>query len=135
MTIDINDMTDDIKNAFNDEYRSLPDVLDAVNRVVDAYVAKMKEARSTEFGLDSRAGYSLHYDDNCLVTPRREDRSLQYYGGFEYIDKECRREIGDWVVYMRDDNEEECRVAECLNRITGKTDENGIPTDQEEDEE
>jgi hypothetical protein len=80
------------------------DMLDAIETVVQRHVQRMQEVLPEDLGLDRRAGYRLYVDRDFIVCSAGNDRSLQYYGGFEYVDKECRREAGDWVFYSRDDS-------------------------------
>ncbi|CAB4162656.1 hypothetical protein UFOVP787_82 [uncultured Caudovirales phage] len=89
-----------------------------INEKVRRYVNNLTEVKAEELGLDRRAGYTLWVDEDhtCIVVPKNRDGSLQYYGGFEYIDKEFRHEIGDYVFYQRDDD----RVESCFCTLEGK---------------
>lgn len=74
-----------------------------INGLMQDFVQSMDQAKPTDLGLDSRCGYDNFFvSDNCIVVYGDDDRLLQYYGGAEYIDKEFRREIGDYVIYLRD---------------------------------
>lgn len=55
-------------------------------------------------GLDPRAAYQLWIGQDFIAVRSSDDRSLQYYGGFEYVDKEFRVECGEYVFYSTDDN-------------------------------
>ena len=55
-------------------------------------------------GLDCRAAHALWIGDDFIAVSRNDDRSLQYYGGFEYVDKEYRVECGEYVFYSTDDD-------------------------------
>ena len=61
-------------------------------------------------GLDSRAGTVYVSTDERFVAVVGSPRSLEYYGGFEYVDIEYRVVIGDTTFYSDDDS----RVAEAL---------------------
>ena len=74
----------------------------------------MKLVSAEQLGLDPRAASCLWVDDDCIVVEKQQDRSLQYYGGFEYVDKECRTEVGDYVVYFAENN----RVRGHLDRLS-----------------
>jgi hypothetical protein len=56
-------------------------------------------AKPEDLGLDRRAGYKFYLGDDFIAVSRSQDRGLQYYGGFEYVDKENRMEVGDIVLY------------------------------------
>ena len=71
----------------------------------------------SKLGLDQRAAYSGIYVDleneEFVAVAAGSDRILQYYGGFEYIDKEYRHELGNYVFYMTE-NDGEGRVNRCF---------------------
>ena len=74
----------------------------------------------SKLGLDQRAAYSGIYvdleDEEFVAVAAGSDRILQYYGGFEYIDKEYRHELGNYVFYMTE-NDGEGRVNACFERL------------------
>jgi hypothetical protein len=49
-------------------------------------------------------------DRTVLIIPAGARSTLDYYGGFEYVDKSCVREIGNYVFYEAKAG----RVAEAL---------------------
>jgi len=89
------------------------DLLDGIDRSVRDFMDDAAEVMPEELGLDRRAAYRLFVKDNVIAVSRGDDRTLQYYGGFEYVDKEYRHVLGDWVFYMADDD----RVQGCLDRF------------------
>jgi len=75
-----------------------------IGRQVTALVTEqMTEVTAEEVGLDRRAAYRLYVSEDTIAVSKDADRTLQYYGGFEYVDKEYRQEMGDWVFYFADD--------------------------------
>lgn len=82
---------------------------------------EMEQFRAEQLGLDGRCGF-IFANESCIAVDKRSDRYLQYYGGFEYVDKEYRTELGDYVFYMVDDS----RVAGHLSRMF-----EGVDTDEE----
>lgn len=72
--------------------------------------------QAKELGLDPRAGYRLWVSDGCIIVEESATGSLNYYGGFEYISKENVYKIGRFVIYAVDDNDNDDRVQECLDR-------------------
>jgi len=74
-------------------------------------VANLPCVRADELGLDRRSAYGVWVDEDALIVSKDEDRTLQYYGGFEYVDKRSRIECGDYVIYTNDDD----RVEGCLD--------------------
>lgn len=93
------------------EFDNVFAMIDEVSRTVDTFVESMRKVKAEDLGLDNRAGYSLYVNDDCIAVRGYKDRSLQYYGGFEYVDEQDRKEVGDWVFYMADSS----RVADCLD--------------------
>lgn len=82
------------------------DMQDQVRNIVNG----LTEVQADELGLDLRAGYCLWVDEDAIVVSKHNDRLLQYYGGFEYVDADARMECGNWVIYTNDSE----RVADCL---------------------
>lgn len=95
------------------------------DKVHDYIHTNMTETSSPNLRLDPRAGYKLWVDEDTIAVSKSSDGSLQYYGGFEYVDKAYRREVGDYVFYLGDDN----RVREHLDYYYG------IERPEEEDDE
>lgn len=79
------------------------DVVQNVRTVVSDYIDSMTEVKSKDVGLDPRCG-KIYIGDNCVATKKSYDGYLQYYGGFEYINKEFRHEFGDYVFYSVEDD-------------------------------
>lgn len=60
-------------------------------------------ASDLNLDLDKLAGYKVWIDQDCLIVTKSEDQTFQYYGGFEYVNRANRIEIGEYVVYLRGD--------------------------------
>jgi hypothetical protein len=81
------------------------------------FVAQMTEVTAEQMGLDPRSFWGHAYVDNtAIVVNKEQSRKLDYYGGFEYVDREYRREVGDYVFYIAEDD----RVREHIARALGK---------------
>jgi hypothetical protein len=74
-------------------------------------VSGLPQVRAEDLGLDRRAAYSIWVDEDVIIVSKNEDRTLQYYGGFEYVDSSARMECGDYVIYSDSDS----RVYDCLD--------------------
>lgn len=110
------DLTEMIEEEYG-EIQTIEDLRSVVADLVATFIEnKTKIARNKDLGLDTRAGYALRVAEDGVVCPKSSDGSLQYYGGFEYIDKEDRCEIGEYVFYLSSDS----RVSDCLDRILDK---------------
>ena len=96
--------------------------------MVDNYVRQScKQTTAAQLGLDSRAGYTLYVnlDDRVIVVSNRNVGTLEYYGGFEYVDKENVTTLAGYTFYRGDECE---RVTECLDFFEGKE-----PTEEDDE--
>lgn len=89
------------------------ELIDSVSEQVEKFTRNMDQASPKDLGLDRRASFdNLFVNDDCIIVDKGSDQSLQYYGGFEYVDKEFRFEMGDYVIYLANDQ----RVREHISR-------------------
>lgn len=88
------------------------EMVDKANSVVEQFIQEnMKPASAEELGLDERSFYDEVYVSNEYIAAGIDsNRSLQYYGGFEYVDEENRTQVGEYVFYSADSD----RVADCI---------------------
>ena len=93
--------------------------INRVNVEAQAFVQSLTPVKARQLGLDSRAGYQLYIGEDVIAVDRDQDRSLQYYGGFEYVDKNYRTEVGDFVFYSANDS----RVYDVLEYYQNPDDE------------
>ena len=85
------------------------DMLDAINEVVERNIHECFErTNGNDVGLDMRVG-TLYINTQDRVIASNNQRSLEYYGGFEYIDKDMVQTVGDWTFYQGD------RVDDCID--------------------
>ena len=84
-----------------------------VNDMVSEYIETMEVTKANRLGLDPRAGGQLFVNDDGIAVYIGNDKALRYYGGFEYVDKYYRQEMGDYVFYMTGAD----RVDECLENF------------------
>jgi hypothetical protein len=90
-------------------------LIDEVTELTDGFVGNMIKVPAEQLGLDNRCG-KLFVSPDCIGVYKSNDRSLQYYGGFEYVDIDYRYEFGDYVFYGSEDN----RVRDCLDCYLNK---------------
>jgi hypothetical protein len=86
-------------------------ILEHAESEVTELVRQATEVAPEDVGLDRRSGYRLYLMEDGIIVTKYDDRVLQYYGGFEYVDKEHRFELGKWVFYSAEDE----RVQDCLD--------------------
>jgi len=89
-------------------------LIDEVTELTDNYVGTMEKVPAVKLGLDNRSG-SLFISPDCIAVYKGNDRALQYYGGFEYVDKEFRHEMGDFVFYSSEDDRIQGHLETYLN--------------------
>jgi hypothetical protein len=104
----------------------LDELYDIEQLVTAAVMKKMTEVQAEDVGLDRRAAYRLWITEDTIAVSKSQDAGLQYYGGFEYVDKECRKEMGDWVFYFAEDE----RVAGHLSQYYDDMDEDEEAEDE-----
>jgi hypothetical protein len=80
------------------------DIIEDAEDRVRNLVQRLPEVLPEDLGLDNRSAYRLWVTDDGIIVTSRDDRHLQYYGGFEYVDKDYRMELGDWVFYSASDD-------------------------------
>ena len=90
---------------------SIDELIWEVDAIVEEYVGKMERTRAERCGLDARCG-RIYVGREGIAVDKHNDRILQYYGGFEYVDKDCRHELGSYVFYSTDDDRVQEHVEE-----------------------
>lgn len=92
------------------------DIMLEAEQQMSELAQKSKEVKPGDLGLDWRAGQCLWVVNGGILVLENYDRNLQYYGGFEYVDKDYRFQVGKWVFYMAEDE----RVQGCLDYLNEK---------------
>ena len=87
------------------------EMIDEIQYAVERHVQGLRRVSANELGLDIRCG-RVYIDRAERVIVSDNSRSLDYYGGFEYIDKECRTQLGDYVIYQGHSRVDDC--FDCL---------------------
>lgn len=64
-------------------------------------------------GLDPRSYVKMWIAGDVLITAA--GNSLSYYGGFEYVGREHKVTVGDYVIYSNEDS----RVSNLIDNLTG----------------
>ena len=75
-----------------------------INKKVETIIdEEFREVTPKEVGLDPRAGYNIFINEDYIAVSKGNRRTLDYYGGFEYVDEEHITVLGDMVFYSADD--------------------------------
>jgi len=90
------------------------ELMNTVDQSVEQFIEDETELVEAELiGLDRRAAYGgLRICEDCIVALKSQDKNLQYYGGFEYIEQEYRSVMGGYVFYSGEDE----RVQEHIQK-------------------
>jgi hypothetical protein len=94
------------------------EMIDEISYMVERHVQGLRRVTANELGLDMRCGRAYVSENNDAIIVDGDARSFNYYGGFEYIDAEDIRKLGDYTVFL--DTSERVRDAlECLMEKDG----------------
>ena len=82
----------------------LYELMNEINAKVEELInEEFRDVRPKDVGLDSRAAYQLFINEDFIAVRKSGRRSLDYYGGFEYVDEEHVTVLGEYVFYSADD--------------------------------
>ena len=90
------------------------ELIDEVTELSENYIATMGKVPANQLGLDPRCG-KLFVSPDCIAVYKENDRGLQYYGGFEYVNEAYRNPIGDYVFYSALDGRVQDALEHYLN--------------------
>ena len=101
------------------EFTNIMDLADEVQDMVERQVQGMRRVSATELGLDQRCGFAYVDEDmEAIVVDDSRARSFNYYGGFEYINDEDKRQLGDYTIYFSTSD----RVRDALENLMEQED-------------
>lgn len=87
---------------------------------LETYLEDLPKVNADMLGLDPSSGNVwVDIENESIISEKRTTRRLDYYGGFEYIDAEYRKEFGDYTIYTVGNN----RVESALDTYEEKVDE------------
>jgi hypothetical protein len=93
------------------------EMIDEIQYAVERHVQGLRRVSANDLGLDIRCGRAYISENNdCIIVDDANARSFNYYGGFEYIEDEDVRKLGDYVIYI--DTSE--RVRDALEALMEK---------------
>lgn len=100
---------------------SYEEAASAAEDIVASMMVGARKVRAEDVGLDSRAFWQGWLTDDALIVRSTERRTLDYYGGFEYIKTECIMVLGGYVIYSNEDQ----RVQDCIDAANPEDDDEG----------
>lgn len=97
-----------LKMEITDSHEFIEDIMNRTERFVTEHATMVEPIK---LGLDERSAPKLFVTKDAIIAAKSDDGRLQYYGGFEYVNKQFRQEIGDYVFYLSED----ARIREHLH--------------------
>jgi len=99
----------------------LLDIVDGVIEQVEQAVHQLPRIRADEIGLDRRAGFVyIDTDTKVIIAEGHNIRSLEYYGGFEYVDNDSTQTIGQFKIYGVEETSRVQRALEFYRNNSGE---------------
>jgi hypothetical protein len=93
---------------------SIQDIINDANDQIEALLGDtVAEVTASELGLDPRASSKFWANEEGIIIRLGNRHTMDYYGGFEYVDKDCVTVIGDYVFYSSEDS----RVAGHIEHV------------------
>ena len=76
-----------------------------INNMVEDFMSDTMLIEPEAVGLDRRVGtIFVTPDKSCIIAPLHNQACIEYYGGFEYVDREAKKVIGNYVFYLATDD-------------------------------
>jgi hypothetical protein len=97
--------------------------LNDIDESIRLRTEEMAQVDPAALGLDQRSARHIWVSDECIIVRAGDDRNLQYYGGFEYVCKDYRVAIGNYVIYFAIDD----RVSSCIEQFSDSEEKEWTP--------
>ena len=92
---------------------NLYEAIEQVDSTAEELINTMNRVSAERLGLDPRAGYTMYAVDEAVAVRTSNIGPLYYYGGFEYVNKENIKVIGEYTFFLRDEE----RIRSCLDYL------------------
>ncbi len=92
------------------------EMIDEIQYAVERHVQGLRRVSANDLGLDMRCGRAYVGENLDCIIEDGDARSFNYYGGFEYIDDEDKRTLGDYTFFLDTSD----RVREALETLMEK---------------
>jgi hypothetical protein len=109
-----------------DHIHDVHDLIEEVNTLARARIGAMQQIRPTLASIDERAARYIWVDSTCIAYHIDSDRTMQYYGGFEYVPSDNRVVIGEYVFYLREAEDVCERIVDHIERAEDNLRDQGI---------
>jgi hypothetical protein len=86
-------------------YATLNQLKQSINDMVTEFIEEnFKEVKPADIGLDERSATRVFVGDDGIAITDHNRRTMDYYGGFEYVDKEHVTQLGGYIFYSIEDD-------------------------------
>ena len=92
------------------------EMIDEIQYAVERHVQGLRRVSANDLGLDMRCSRAYVGENLDCIIVDGDARSFNYYGGFEYIDDEDKRTLGDYTFFLDTSD----RVREALETLMEK---------------
>lgn len=87
-----------------------------INDLNNEFISQCMKVKPESIGLDDRIGsVFVPTDFSCIAVHKSKNKSIRYYGGFEYIGDKYIVEVGDYVYYSNEDSRVERHLSYLID--------------------
>jgi len=80
------------------------ELVDVIEDQVKEIILSFTEVSPEELGLDTRSAYKLYINEDFIACRDSDKSTLNYYGGFEYVDSQFVISLGNFHFYSIEDS-------------------------------
>jgi hypothetical protein len=90
------------------------DFLSTIEQQMSTIINQSHQVKPEDIGLDTRSAWRLYIDPEFegIIVPNSHIRTMEYYGGFEYVGRSFVVNTGQYTLYLAEDD----RVQGCIDR-------------------
>ena len=86
--------------------------IEDTNSQFDELVQQLPNVSAAEINLDPRAGkVYVDVENYLIIVHDRFIRTINYYGGFEYVNEDAITKFGNYTIFHADDNRVESAIS------------------------
>lgn len=79
---------------------NIPSIITEAREAFRAELKDLPKVSAKMFDLDERAGSAwVDLPNSLIIVNENNARSLNYYGGFEYVDSECIKRFDEYTIF------------------------------------
>lgn len=97
---------------------NIDELREVMEERVEEVISLYEKVKPSQLGLDNRAAYELFVDECYIACHNSDRRSLDYYGGFEYVESSYVFTMGSYTFYSYEDSRVQDHLDIYLNEET-----------------